>query len=172
MKSRRRVNSDVRCYSWLKVEHLMRVSKRAPNCCYHWAIVSLLVGYSIFGSNSVAHPQQTPQVINGPPVVYKPLELRRVILNGNPFVQIKVSSERIGLHMSSHGALFYRLKIGDVVVRDIGTSGVYSSSLIFTISIKEFASMKTGQTVSVLYGDDVFTFCCLNKKSIKRKRPF
>ena len=156
----------------VKCHTAMRV-KRAVNGYLRSTTVALVSGCLIFGSSSVTHAQQTPQVLTGPPVVYKPLELRRVILHGRPFVQIKVSSERIGLHASSHGALFYRLRIGDVVVGDIGTSGVYSSSLIFTLRMDEFASLKNDQIVSVLYGDGVvYTFCCLNKKSIRRTRPF
>src|ERR1044072_9323051 len=149
----------------------MRVKKPDANF-YRCTAVAVLVGCSVFGFSSVAHLQQTPQVFNGPPVIYKPLEFRRVILNGKPFVQIKVSSERIRIHASTHGALSYHLNIGDVAVRDIGTLGP-SLSLIFNITMEEFVNMKNGQPVYVGYGGlSVDTFCCLNKKSIKRKKPF
>jgi hypothetical protein len=130
----------------------------------------VLIVCLIFGS-SFTYAQQPSQVIIGPPVVFGPPQLRRITLDGKTFIELKVSSERIGRHASSHGALDYLLKIGNVGVRDIARWGGYSSTLMFMISLEEFARMKNGDPIVVSYGGEIVdSFCCLNKKSAKRRK--
>ena len=132
----------------------------------------VLIVCLVFGS-SLTYAQQSPTIINGPPIVFGHPQLRRITRGEKPFIELKASSKRIGEHQSSHGALFYGLKIGDVAVRDIGSSGVYSSTLIFIIGLEEFSRMKNGDPILILYGDDVVdSFCCLRKQSVKRNKAY